>query len=155
LEIVLPEPEVDTAKPGEKPKMVAPKPITFHVLAVPDGGATWLGFGLDATLLAKKAAASLASAPDKDSLGKQAASEPVRAVKANGGALVTLRGLAVFTALDESKRSPYHMLGTLSNKGASPITFTYVALPGSAEAAAGTSVSSFKLPRAAIEDIAR
>ncbi len=155
LEISLPQNEVDTAKPGEKPKMAAGKPIVFHVLAVPDGGATWIGFGLDAKLVAAKAAASLASAPDKDSLGKQAASEPLRAVKANGGALVTLRGLAVFTALESGKRSPYAMLGTLGNKGASPIAFTYVAQAPSAEAAGGTSVSTFKLPRAAIEDIAR
>ncbi|HEY8073205.1 MAG TPA: hypothetical protein VIF62_03830 [Labilithrix sp.] len=155
LEILVPQADIDTAKPGEKAKMAAPKPITFHVIAVPDGGATWIGFGLDAKLLATKAAASLASAPDKDSLGKQAASEPLRAAKANGGALVTLRGLAVFTALDGGKRSPYAMLGALSNKGASPITFTYLAQGPSAEAAAGTSVSSFKLPRAAIEDIAR
>ena len=168
LEIVIPRPDVEAAPapapsakgptppaPAAKPKLVAQKPVVFHVLAVPDGGATWIGFGLDAKLLATKAAASLASAPDKDTLGKTPAAEALRGSKANGGGFVTLRGVAVFTALEHGRRSPFAMLGSLANKGATPIPVTHVALPPSQDAAGGTSVSTFKLSRPAIEDIAR
>jgi hypothetical protein len=158
LEITLPEPEIDVAAAGAggKPKLVAPKPIVFHVLAAPDGGSTWLGFGLDGKLLAQKASAALASAPDKDTFGKTPAADAFRTAKANGGGFLTLRGLAVFTALEEGRRSPYAMLGTLASKGATPIVLTHVALaPAQPNAAAGSSVATFKLPRAAIEDIAR
>src|SRR5262249_33103047 len=124
-------------------------------IAVPDGGATWIGFGLDAKLLAPKAASSIASAPDKDTLGKTPTAEAFRATKANGGMLVTLRGLAGFTALGSANPAPCTARSTLANHGTTPISVMAVAQPKSQNAPAGSSVATVKLPRGAIEDLVR
>jgi hypothetical protein len=159
LEVVVPQHEIDVApsraagRPA--PKKITPKPVVMHVYAVPDQGATWIGFGLDGKLVGQRASASLASAPDKETLGKSGALDALRDTKANGAWIVTLRGLLVFTALKNRDRTPFAMTGTLPHKGASPIFLTYVAEGPSARAGAGSAVSTFKLPRAAIEDIAR
>jgi hypothetical protein len=148
-----PPPPPPAARP--KPKKIALKPIVFHVIAVPDQGATWLGFGLDPKLLAQRAVAALSSTSDASSLGKTPAAEPLKSAKVNGAWMITLRGLLVFTALKHSSRSPYGMLSSTPNQGRSPIVLTFAAKGPSQEAAAGSAVSTFKLPRGAIEDIVR
>ena len=173
LEIVIPRPDLEempampmAAGPGRPGATSAPakvkgkktpvKPIVLHVIAVPDQGGTWLGFGMDGKLLAQKAAASLStSAPDPPTLGKSPGSEALRDVKANGAVLATVRGFLVFTALDNGSHSSFGMLGSLPAKGQTPIVLSFTSLPVSQAAAAGSAVAHFKLPRGAIEDIVK
>jgi hypothetical protein len=136
-------------------KMVARKPLVLHIIAVPDQGGTWIGFGLDGKLLAQKAAASLSTASDAGTLGKTPAADALRDVKANGAWLATIRGFLVFTALDRSTPSPYAMLGALPSKGTTPIVFTFLSQGPSQASAGGSAVATLKLPRGAIEDIVR
>jgi hypothetical protein len=138
-----------------KTKKIARKPLVLHVIAVPDQGGTWIGIGLDGKLLAQKAAASLSTAPDGPTLGKSPNADALRDVKANGAWLATLRGVLVFTALDHGSRSPYGMLGQLPGKGTSPIVLSFVSQPSSQTAAGGSAVMTLKIPRPAIEDIAK
>jgi hypothetical protein len=75
-------------------------------------------------------------------------------VKANAAWLATVRGFLVFTALDHG-HSPYTLLGGLPGKGSSPIVLSFVSQPPSQAAAGGSALMTFKLPRAAIEDIVK
>ncbi len=169
LEIVIPRADLEELPPppaqGTRPKSAAPppvkakripvKPLVLHVIAVPDQGGTWIGFGMDAKLLAQKAAVSLSTAPEKATLAKTVSADALRDVKANAGLLTTLRGLLVFTALDRGSRSSYGMLDSLPSKGATPIVLSFTSLPPSQGAASGSAVATFKLPRAAIEDLVK
>ncbi|MBX3188154.1 MAG: hypothetical protein KF819_14125 [Labilithrix sp.] len=173
LEIVLPRPDIEElvappsppsdprkpAPPGAPPKpkvkKIPRKPVVLHVFAVPDQGGTWLAFGLDGKLVARNVAASLSTAPEKDTLGKSQGAEALRDAKANAAWLATIRGLAVFTALEHGSRSPYALLGTLQHKGATPIVLTFAAEGPSASAAGGSARATFRLPRAAIEDLVK
>ncbi len=168
LEIVLPRADMEELpppaappRPGEKPaplpkpKKIPRKPITVHVFAVPDGGGSWIGFGLDGKLVAQKAAASLASAPDTSTLGKSPTADAFKDVKSNGAWLVTMKGLFVFTAYERSSRAPYNQLGALPHKGTTPVTLTFTAQAPSKDAAGGSALSTFRLSRAAIEDIVK
>lgn len=138
-----------------KMKKIPRKPLILHVIAVPDQGGTWIGFGLDGKLVAQKAAAALSTAPDGATLGKMAGADVLRDVKANGAWLATIRGLLVFTALDHGSHAPYSMLNALPAKGATPIVLTFVSQGPSQANAGGSAVATFKLPRGAIEDIVR
>lgn len=159
LQVTIPRPDLEdwrvppAAKKNAKPKTIKRKPVVFHVIAVPDAGTTWLGFGLDGKLVARKAAAALSSAPDRDTLGKAAGYDELRSTKVSGAASVTLQGLLVVTAIDGPSRSPFRRPRALTNKGVTPIVLTSSAEPPSADAPAGSAVSTFRLPRGAIEDI--
>ena len=164
LEVTIPQddiedrsaPAVQTTKkaPPPKPKMIHRKPAVFHVLAVPDGGATWLAFGLDAKLVATKAAASLASAPDATSLGKAPRREALHEGKWNAAGFATVRGLVSLGA-GEGGDPLYTFLPSLPSKGDAPIFGSVVAEPASPAAPAGASVSTFTVGRAAIEEIVK
>jgi hypothetical protein len=179
LEIVLPRPDIEEStitetKPslprasggkGQAPppppaplakgKKFPRKPIVIHVLAVPDQGATWIGFGLDGKLLAQKAASALSTAPDAATLAKAPGAEALRDVKANGAWLASVRGFLVFTALEHGSRAPYSLLGSLPAKGTTPIVFSFLSQGPSQTAAGGSAVATMKLPRGAIEDIVK
>lgn len=163
LEIVVPRADIEVSSPtparaGAKstPKKVARKPVTMHVFAIPDQGATWIAFGLDGKLVAQKAAASLSTAPATDTLGeKPAMVESLRNAKTTGAALVTLRGLLVFGALNGSERSPFSSLAMLPSKGSTPITLTSTVEGPSPAAAEGSSVANIKVPRATIDDLVK
>lgn len=174
LEIVIPRPDIEElpaaappppspqgarrGAPPPKPvkaRKVPVKPLVLHVIAVPDQGGTWLGFGMDGRLLAQKAAASLSTAPDGPTLGTSASAAALRDVRANGAFLATLRGSLVFTAMDRGSRSSFGMLGSLPSKGQTPIVLTFTAQPPSQAAAGGSAVATFTLPRGAIEDIVK
>jgi hypothetical protein len=174
LEVTIPREDLEepmTAPPSSRPlpkrgappvaappkmKKVARKPIVFHLFAVPDGGATWLGFGLDAKLIAQKAAASLASAPDTNTLGKTQGTEALREGKLNTGGIATLRGVMVLAALDHhGDRSPFALLGALPNRGTAPIVFTGRAEAASASSKGGAAVGSLRVSRAVIEDMVK
>ena len=171
LEIVLPRPDIEEGglppvpmRPGAPPppkpqtaakvKKIPVKPLVLHLLAVPDQGGTWIGFGMDAKLLAQRAATALSSAADANTLGKTPTADALRDTKANGAVLVTLKGFLVFSALDKGGRSAYSVLGTLTNKGQTPIVFTAAAQPP-AGGGAGSSIAKFHVPSAAIEDLVR
>ena len=138
-----------------KMKKIPRKPLVLHVIAVPDQGGTWIGFGLDGKLVAQKAAQALSTAPDGPTLAKMPGADALRDVKANGAFVATVRGFLVFTALERGSHGPYSLLNTLPSKGATPILATFVAQGPSQEAAGGSAVATFKLPRGAIEDIVR
>lgn len=146
-------------KPGPapaKPKKIHRTPVIFHLFAVPDGGATWLAFGIDAKLVAQKAAAALASAPDTNTLGKAPGQEVLREGKINGGGIATLRGLMVFAALDaHNERSVFSALGSLPHKGRTPLVFTGRGESPSATAKAGSATGTLRIPRAVIEDVVK
>jgi hypothetical protein len=148
------------APPAPKPvatkvKKIPRKPLVLHVIAVPDQGGTWLGVGLDGKLLAQKAAASLSSAPDTATLGKVAGTEALREAKANGAWFATLRGFLVYSALSHGSRTPFSTVASLPGKGATPILLSFLSQGPSQEAPGGSAVATFKLPRAAIEDIVK
>jgi hypothetical protein len=155
VEISVPRDPVvdDSPAKGGKPKKVTLKPYVVHVLAVPDGAKTWLGIGLDAKLVAQKAAASLATAPDDNTLGKVSGMEPLREGQLSTGGYLTLRGLLAFSAIESSERSPFKQLASLPHKGETPIFVTSHSEPPSAEMKAGGSVATVRVSRAEIEDI--
>ena len=168
LEITIPREELDEAGPppsanargtASKPvktKKIVLKPIVAHVFAVPDGAATWLAFGLDAKLVAQRAGAALASAPDANTLGKVAGMEALREGKLNGGGFATVRAAlfaAAFDSLGDTSR--LDTLWGLPHKGSSPMLFTGRAEAPSPEAKAGASVGTLRISRAVIEDIVR
>jgi hypothetical protein len=161
LELTLPRADLPPAlaatgkKPAAKAKPSTPKPFVMHVYAIPDGGTTWIAFGLDGKLVADKALAALASAPEANTLGKSGAFETLRDAKASGAAVTTLRGLAVFSALRGRSGSPFEALRTLPNRGETPIVLTSNAEPPSDGAPAGAAVSTLRFPRGAIEDLVR
>lgn len=157
-------PVTKAGPPGSKPppppvrgpvKKIPRKPVTLHVIAVPDQGGTWIGFGLDAKLLGQKAAAALSTAPDAQTLGKSPAADALRDTKANAAWMTTIRGLLFFRALKDHTRTPYGQVAQLPSKGLTPITLSFTAQPASQNAAGGSAVANLKLPRAAIEDLVK
>ena len=166
LEVTIPRDDIEdmsgpavqtTKKPATpvKPKMIHRKPVVFHILAVPDGGATWLAFGLDAKLVATKAAASLATAPDATSLGHAPRREALHEGKWNAAGFATVRGLVALGAGEGAGDPLYLLLPSLPSKGDAPIFGTAVAEPASPTAPAGASVTTFTIGRAAIEEIVK
>lgn len=165
LEIVPPSPAPTPSASGKRTvmgpvaiaksvKKIPRKPTVLHVIAVPDQGATWIGFGLDGKLVAQKALASLSTARDVTTFGSGATAAQVRDLKASGAWIVTLRGLLVLTAMERGGKS-YALLGSLANKGTSPIVMSFAAHGPSPTAAAGSSVTTMNVPRSAIEDIVK
>jgi hypothetical protein len=160
LEIAIPRDDIEdapspTAKKGAKPRMIHRKPALFHVFAVPDANTTWIAFGMDPKLVATKAAAALSSAPDTNTLAKAPRRELLHEGKYNGAGFLTLKGLAVFAAVDGGNDSPYQFLGSLPTKGDAPIFFTAKAEGPSASAAVGSAVGTVNIGRAVIEDIVK
>ncbi|MBN9166453.1 MAG: hypothetical protein J0I07_36300 [Myxococcales bacterium] len=169
LEITIPREELDeavapprsanakgSASKPVKTKKIALKPIVAHVFAVPDGAATWLAFGLDAKLVAKRAGAALASAPDANTLGKVAGMEAIREGKLNNGGFATVRAALFAAAFDRpDDTSRLDTLWGLPHKGSSPMLFTGRAEAPSPEAKAGASVGTLRISRAVIEDIVK
>lgn len=164
LEVTIPREDLEDwgsadragAKPGKK-KKISRKPIVAHVFAIPDAGSTWLAFGLDQNLVAKKAAVALSSAPQTGTLGSVAGYEALHdASKINGAAALTMRGLLVLTAVDRDD-SPYARLSTLPAKGATPALLTFAAEGPSQDgkAKAGAATASVRVPRAMIQDMVR
>lgn len=153
IDYVAEEPARGKAPP--KPKKTALKPYVFHVFAVPDGGKTWLAFGLDAKLVGQKAAASLASAPDANTLGKAAGVEALREGAVSSGGFFTLRGLLGIAAIDGGEHSPFRRLASLPHKGVTPIVFTSRPEPPSTGVSAGSAASTVRVSRDLIEDVVR
>ena len=151
-----PPPPPGSKAPRTKPKLLARKPIVAHILAVPDAGSTWLAIGFgDPTLLVKKVAASLSSAPEQGTLGKTPAVDTLReTAKMNAAMMVSMRGLLVITAGDRHDPA-FAKLPSLPNKGASPAFATFTAGGPQGEAKAGVATGTLRIPRGLIEDAVR
>lgn len=144
----------DLPPPSAKAKPQKRPPLVLHVFAVPDEGKTWLAFGLDGKLVAQRAAASLSAAPAKDTIAQTPGLEAFKDGKMHGGGYFTMRGLLVLTALEgHGRRSPFARLDSLPNKGKTPITMTFTALPATARGGVGSSTSNVRVPRAVLEDV--
>lgn len=169
LEITIPREDFEDttapARPGAKPaakpakpKTTPRKPVVAHVIAVPDAGATWLAIAFgDPKLAAQKVAAALASAPEQGTLAKAPGYEALRdSGKIYGAAMMSLRGVLVFTA-DDKHDSAFMKLPSLPNKGATPGVMTFVANgpSASADAKAGSATGTLRIPRGLIEDAVR
>jgi hypothetical protein len=160
LEITVPRKDV-YADSGAKhaksaPKKISVRPVLLHVLAVPDGGATWLAFGLDGKLVAQKVGAAAAGAPAAGSLGKAAGIEALREGALNGGGFTTLRGLTLLTALASSgDRDAFVRVAALPHKGTTPVIVSGLAETPSDAARGGASVGTLRIPRAVIEDLVK
>ncbi|MCL2725779.1 MAG: hypothetical protein FWD69_15225 [Polyangiaceae bacterium] len=155
LEISLPQRAIDV---GASKKKITPKPIVIHVIAVPDQGASWLGFSLDDKLLADRAAASLSTASSTNTLAKAAGVQPLRDVKINGAAFLTLRGLfglgieKLGADLHSYDELPLFRLRSVPGRGVVPAILTVTSEGPSQQAASGSSVTTFDVPRGFIED---
>jgi hypothetical protein len=165
LEITIPREEDGAAakpsgsgRPGgaDATKKITKKPLVAHVFAVPDAGTTWLAFGLDGVLVAKKAAVALSSGPQTGTLGSAAADLGVirDATKINGAATLSLRGLLALTAFERA-HSPYEKMSALPNQGASPIVLTFAAEPPASGGPGALARGTLRIPRGTIEDVIR
>lgn len=133
------------------PKTVKVAPVVFHVFAVPDGGATWLAFGMDAKLVASRAAAVLV-ADAAGSLAKTAGLERLHDGKLNGGGFATFRALGLLAGYDGEDKPFFSALPMIPNKGETPIVFFSHAEGPSATAKVGSVIGEVDLPRGTIED---
>lgn len=147
------DPGQTVTKKKAAPKKTPRPPVLVHAYAVPDAGATWFAFGLDDKLVAKKASAVALGGKPEEELGSVASFAPLRSAKANAMSVFTLRALQGLFLADDKNR----LAGSLAlpHKGASPMTFMGRAERASATAAAGSSVGTFRMDRAAIEDLIR
>jgi hypothetical protein len=145
---------VDKPKPGAKtPK---PKPLVIHMLVVPDGQRTWLGLGGDETTCASRLAISLASSGNKlEGRADLGALKQNRNVGSAG--FYTIRGFGeglgvatLFSGVSSSEVvSAYESSLQLPHQALTPIPFSVTPQAGSP----GALVSTFTLPKGAIEDI--
>jgi hypothetical protein len=160
LEITVPLVPLELPPPPNarlaKPKTVARKPTVVHLYAIPDGSGTWLGFGIDGKLVAQRALASLATAPDTNTIAKVAGHEALNEGKVTSAGFATVRTFAVLAAASDHKGpTPYAAVASLPSKGTTPILFFGNAEPPSEKARAGSSVGTMRLSRATIEDVVK
>ncbi|MCL2779652.1 MAG: hypothetical protein FWD73_16805 [Polyangiaceae bacterium] len=121
-------PIVDSSKSKKK---VARKFVVFHFIAVPDEGTSWIGVDLDTKRLVERATALLSKTPTPGTLAtaNDAQSQSLRDAKISGATRLLLKspydGSAIFTIASEGP---------------------------SREAPAGSSVATFAVPRAIVDD---
>jgi hypothetical protein len=128
-------------------------PVTFHVYAVPDSGATWVGLAFDDALLGQKLAV-VTGGPPEATLAKTPAFQPLRDVKASGAMVATLKGFTSLARMDGDIRLD-KAVGSLPSKGTTLLPVISRAEAPSASAPAGASVTTIKVPRAFLEDVMR
>jgi hypothetical protein len=160
LEITVPLVPLELPPPPNarlaKPKTAPRKPTVVHLYAIPDGPGTWLGFGIDGKLALQRALASLATAPDTNTIAKVSGHEALNEGKVTSAGFATVRAFAVLAAASDRKDpTPYTALASLPSKGTTPILFFGNAEPPSARARAGSSVGTMRLSRATIEDVVK
>lgn len=137
--------------PRAKPKTISVPPVTLHVFAIPDEGATWLALGLDGRLVARKASGVLAASAAKETLKERTTvAEPLQRASMVSAGFVSLRGVLVY-----GKDRDVGALSTLPAQGTTPVVFTTIAEGPSASAPVGSVVTTFQMPRAVVEDLVR
>jgi hypothetical protein len=141
-------------KAGGKTQPAA-RSVTFHVFVVPDGGRTWVGVGGDESLITAKLASAIAGSGDslrsmselmllKDSHVGAAGFVTIRGVATEAMGIAALVGMSPQSAADTLAE-----LQRLPAAGASALTLTSTSSSSKAPAAV---VTSFDVPRAAVED---
>lgn len=139
---------------GETVKGKAPpKPVsrTVHLVAVPDEGKTWFGFGADLTLLTRNAKVVLSTSPETGTLKDNAAVvAAMKDVKAQGASFLTTTGLLAGLMDKNSAGVPAASRGA---SGAAPLVAHTVREAPSATAPAGSFVGTIRFPRELVEAV--
>ncbi len=133
------------------PKASSSKPTVLHVVAVPDGSATWLAVGFDEATLARKLSAVLSSTGAPANLAAAPGLEPLRDARLHAGGFTTLVGIMSVAAADGGRGSSALRVLSAPHRGASPLFFTYALEPRDAKPA--SAVTTLRLSRAVIDDI--
>lgn len=156
--VELPEPLPPKDRPAKGPPPPAPRPLQAHLLLVPDGGRTWIGFGADDAALAAKLAATMASGASSG-LSSRSDLEALKTASIGAGGFFTPRAAAHAVvhvrALggggSTGAQETLDDLDKMPNKGASPVPYS---LTAQAQTDSGASVvASVTVPRAVLEDI--
>jgi hypothetical protein len=146
--------------PGDKAKKPPPrpKPLALHMLVVPDGQRSWVGWAGDEALCASRVAASLGNSGA--TLGSRS---DLGSIKQNGSVgaagFLTLRGLAETAAVATllGGESPSEVVSAyedslqLPHQALTPLPFSLT--PGAGQAGSpGPVVATFAIPKGSIED---
>lgn len=146
--------------PGSKTpaaKLPPPKPTVLHVVVVPDGGKSWVGFALDANMISTKIIATLPNAPEAGTIAKRPGLEMLHEGKMGAAGFVTLRGVVTGLPIRDALRSegfadPFKSIN--DRQGIVPLPFTLTAENGSG-GGIGNFVVKGKLSKEAIGDVVR
>lgn len=143
-------------KPRTKPKTKGRPPAVVHVVAAPDEGGTWLGFGLDGKLLSRKIAGVIA-APSEQTLGALPTAERLRDAKLGAAWVWSLRTVERLAALEQRRGGMAGMRGGASGASgvpATPVIVEGIAEPASEAAPAGSYVATIRMPVAFLQSAA-
>ncbi len=160
------KPESKTAKSepkaGAKPApkaAILDKPVKLHLFVVPDGPRTLLGYGFDDALLAKTLAGVVSStATLETAVAQREGLADLKAAKMNSGGFIDVRSFVAGTPLkvlfghETDVREAFRQLGASPSHGTALIPFSAAAQAGK-DGNAGSCTASFKVPKAAIQDI--
>ncbi len=154
-------PKVAAARNGAAgAKARAPlKPLSLHVLVVPDTARTLIAVAADEGLAAAKLATFTAPASETQTLAARAELAPLKTAKVGAAGFFTVRGLfveaaglaAMFGAAPHDVAEPLEELARLPQKGMTPWVLTTTATASSAPSTVGF---TFEVPRGAIDDLA-
>lgn len=141
---------------GETVKGKAPaKPVvrTIHLVAVPDEGKTWFGFGADLALLTRNAKVTLSTSPEASTL-KESASvvAAMKDVKAQGASFLTSASLLA-GLVDKDFIGPSAATRGTQGTQAPPLVAHTVREAPSAAAPAGSFVGTIRFPRELVEAV--
>jgi hypothetical protein len=143
------------AKKGAKPG----KPLVLHVIAVPDGEASWVVFAADEALAVTKVKEVLAGG----ALASRAGLASMKDARSNAGGFMTPRTLGIQNAPGwvlspdwaKLESDPLRWVASAPDRGATPISFQLAAQAGTTESPAGTFTATATIPKGAIESIVR
>jgi hypothetical protein len=160
LEVALfPFVERPSVRPGARPVVApkAPKPLTFHVLIVPEGSHTWVSVAMDEATALRRAWGALASSGDTGKLRGRQGLEILQTERSGAGGFFTWRGypspsqqLSVlfgkeFYGISEH----YDTVAALPNHGTVPAPFVIAAQGSDGKRASMT----LEFPRGLAEDL--
>ncbi len=135
------------------------KPRSVHILAVPDAGKTWIVLAAELDVAVAKAKAVLPGAPDSATLAKRSELDGLKDGKVSSGGFVSARGLLApspFRYVVGGTKVPhgplFEGLANTQAQGATPVLF---GMRAEAKGVAGSLVMTGKVPRGAVEDIAK
>jgi hypothetical protein len=133
------------------PKAKEEKPITLHVVVVPDGGRAWIGISANGDALKTPLKAALTSAPKEGQIGSRADLDVFKTTPLVGGGFIAPRGI-----MDAALRKAPNpemvqaVLKGLPNKGETPILLLMSGTAGPAP----TSTMEFRLQKGTMDDFA-
>jgi hypothetical protein len=153
---IAPHHAADVGSANAKTRPAALKPVTIHLLLVPDGARTWVGLAADESVLVTKVNAAMAGSGD--TLASRSDLASLKAASIGGGGFVTLSGLAAeFSALAalfgapwKDVAEPLSDLGKLPHHGSTPMLLTGGSSPATPPT---TAVFSLQIPRGVVDDV--